>query len=83
MNANPTAPTTPESAPLVDSVVDLGLHWARYGLTMGRMAVRSQAVTLRTVATLLDEVGDVLEARAAKPPEAPPAPEAPAERQTP
>ena len=46
---------------LVESLVNLGTVWVRYGITVGRLALKTHAQMLSGVSHLLDQVADALE----------------------
>lgn len=46
---------------LVSSLVEVGLGWARYGLTVGRLALRTSARTMDKAAETLDTLTSTLE----------------------
>ena len=48
-------------------VTQLGAGWARYGLTIGRLALQQSARALETTSELLGEVAQKFEKAAAKP----------------
>ncbi len=52
---------TEESQQLVGSLVETGLAWARYGLTVGRMALETSAKSLQVTAGALGKLADNLE----------------------
>ncbi len=75
--ATATATTTNEKAQtkvkaLVDTAVDVGIGWARFGLSMGRQALENNAKTLHLAAESLAKLATALEAK--KTAEAGPAP---------
>lgn len=43
---------------VVDSALELGRVWARYGLSIGKMALETSATSLKTTASLLGAVAD-------------------------
>lgn len=43
---------------IVDSAIGLGRLWARHGLTLGRLALETSAVSLGTTARLLGGIAD-------------------------
>lgn len=45
----------------IRSLTEVGLTWARHGLTIGRSAVEASATTLTTVAGMLGELSTRLE----------------------
>jgi hypothetical protein len=45
---------------IADLVIELGAGWARYGLSLGRMALAQSAKTLVTTSELLGAVADKL-----------------------
>ena len=66
-----TETTTETKLPLgadraVKLVTQLGAGWARYGLTMGRLALQQSARALETTSELLGEVASKFEKAAAK-----------------
>lgn len=46
---------------LLDSAVELGTVWVRYGLEVGRLALRTQSAWLKGVSQLLEHVADAIE----------------------
>lgn len=77
-NTQQTERSTDGFARVARGLGDLGVHWARYGLEIGRTALENSATTLRATADLLGQVSKRLgrgcETRAAQdaPPEPPP-----------
>ena len=53
-------------------VTELGAGWARYGLTLGRLALQQSARALETTSEILGEFATKIE-KAATPKDAPPA----------
>lgn len=49
---------------VVGSAVELGRVWARYGLSIGKMALETSATSLKTTATLLGAVAEAFESPA-------------------
>jgi hypothetical protein len=47
-------------AEVVESAVDLGKLWARHGLTIGKLALETSAVSLGTTARMLSNLADAL-----------------------
>ncbi|MGZ3418936.1 MAG: hypothetical protein ACXWUG_03020 [Polyangiales bacterium] len=62
-HANPTAFTADRVARLV---TELGAGWARYGLTIGRLALQQSAKALETTSEILGAVATKLESKAAE-----------------
>ena len=54
-----------QNGALVRKLVGVGAAWARYGLTIGRAALETSAETLRTTSSILGDVADQIDARAA------------------
>jgi hypothetical protein len=54
---------TKDHAKLVDALYNVGGAWARYGLSVGRAALETSAVTLRNTAAALGEISEALERR--------------------
>lgn len=50
---------------VVGSAVELGRVWARYGLSIGKMALETSATSLKTTATLLGAVAEAFESEPA------------------
>lgn len=46
---------------VVESAVELGRVWARYGLSIGKMALETSATSLKTTASLLGAVAEAFE----------------------
>ena len=55
------AKTAEATERVIDSAVELGRVWARYGLSIGKMARETSATSLKTTATLLGAVADAFE----------------------
>lgn len=49
---------------VVDSAIDLGRVWARYGLSIGKMALETSAQSLKTTAGMLGTIAEAFEAKA-------------------
>jgi hypothetical protein len=65
---------------LVDTAVDVGMTWARFGLAVGRQALENNAKTLHLAAESLGKIATALEAKKAEAvPAEPTADAAPAE----
>jgi hypothetical protein len=62
-HANPSAYTADRVARLV---TELGAGWARYGLTIGRLALQQSAKALETTSEILGAVATKLETKAAE-----------------
>lgn len=43
---------------IVDAVLDLGAAWARYGLVVGKLALKTSAKTLESTANILGSLAD-------------------------
>jgi hypothetical protein len=54
--SSPSSPTKEQVHALKESLVDLGVAWAKYGLAVGRTALQTSAKSLETTATLLDNL---------------------------
>jgi hypothetical protein len=48
---------------LVDTIFDIGLAWAEYGVGQGKVALQTSAQTLEKVAKTLSELQDRLHAK--------------------
>jgi hypothetical protein len=46
---------------VIDSAVELGGVWARYGIEIGRLALRTQSAWLKGLSELLDHVAEAIE----------------------
>jgi hypothetical protein len=55
------------SEKVVESAVDLGRVWARYGLSIGKMALETSATSLKTTAGLLGAIAEAFETKPAEP----------------
>lgn len=54
-----------EAATLVDTIFDIGLAWAEFGVGQGKKALETSAKTLEKVASTLDELQQKLRKDAA------------------
>ena len=61
MSETTTTPATDTKASLVDTIFDIGLGWATYGLKIGKSALEQSAKTLETTAKALDGFASQLE----------------------
>ncbi len=59
--ASSPTPTTQQPQDLVDAVVDIGASWARYGLSVGKLALQTSARTLETTAAVLGDLAKSFE----------------------
>ncbi len=50
--------------PIVDSALSLGLVWAKYGVSVAGLALKTQAASLQHLSTLLKNVADALATKA-------------------
>ncbi len=59
-----TESTTPKTdaavEQVVDSAVELGRLWAKHGLTIGKLALETSAISLGTTARMLASLADAL-----------------------
>jgi len=55
---------------VVESAIDLGKLWARHGLTIGKLALETSAVSLGTTARMLANIADALAPQHASPEDA-------------
>ncbi len=46
--------------PIVDSALSLGLVWAKYGVSIAGMALKTHAASLQHLSTLLKNVADAI-----------------------
>ncbi len=53
-------PTTEATERVVDSALTLGRLWAKHGLTLGRLALETSALSLKTTAELLAAVSEAV-----------------------
>lgn len=53
-------PTTEATERVVDSALTLGRLWAKHGLTLGRLALETSALSLKTTADLLAAVSEAV-----------------------
>ena len=53
---------------LVDGALELGRLWARHGLTLGKMALETSAVSLGTTARMLSNLADAIAPERAREP---------------
>lgn len=59
----PTAAARNEAVEqIVDSAIGLGRLWARHGLTLGKLALETSAISLGTTARLLGGIADAFAA---------------------
>lgn len=72
-DAHPSEMTADRVARLV---TELGVGWAKYGITMGRLALRQSAKALETTSDLLGAIAERVE-KMSTPPEGETKPEAP------
>jgi hypothetical protein len=54
-----------ETSTLVDTIFDIGLAWAEYGVGQGKVALQTSAHTLEKVAKTLADLQDRLRSKAA------------------
>jgi len=47
-------------AQVIESALELGKLWARHGLTLGRLALETSAVSLGTTAKMLANIADAI-----------------------
>jgi hypothetical protein len=50
---------------ILDSAVELGGVWIRYGLEVGRLALRTQSAWLKGVSQILEHVADAIDVKEA------------------
>jgi hypothetical protein len=60
MNETVDSGTKAHAARAFEDIVTVGKAWARYGLTVGRMALETSATTLNKTATLLGDLAQTL-----------------------
>lgn len=58
---NEAANVKQEGATLVDAVFELGMAWARYGLVVGKLALKTGAQTLDTTADVLGQLASTFD----------------------
>jgi hypothetical protein len=56
--------TESQTQSIVEAVLDLGAAWARYGLVVGKLALKTSAKTLESTANILGSLADEFERKA-------------------
>lgn len=51
---------TKKLSPVVDSAINLGLVWAKYGISIAKVALKTQSASFQLLSNLLSQVADAL-----------------------